>query len=60
VHLQSQEDIADMTRQLLREAAPGNRFIIGITEDLPPGRWQANYETILRVCNTEGRTPIAG
>lgn len=60
IHLDSTEAIADMTRSLLREAAPGNRFIIGITEDLPPGRWQGNFEAILEVCNTFGRTPIAG
>jgi len=60
VHLESTDSIAEMTRSLLREAAPGNRFIIGITEDLPPGRWQGNFETILGVCNRFGRTPIAG
>jgi len=60
VHLQSIQNIEDMTRHLLREAAPGNRFIIGITEDLPPGRWRENYAAILRVCNSEGRTPIRG
>ena len=58
VHLQSIEAIEDMTRQMLREAAPGNRFIIGITEDLPPGRWQENYSAILRVTKEEGRLPI--
>ena len=58
VHLQSIADIEDMTRQMLREAAPGNRFIIGITEDLPPGRWQGNYRASLEVCSSEGRTPI--
>ena len=60
VHLQNLEAIEDMTRQILREAAPGNGFLIGITEDLPAGRWQQNYQAILRVCNAEGRTPIRG
>ncbi len=59
IHLSDIATIEEVTRQMLREAAPGNRFIIGITEDLPPGRWQGNYEAILRVCNTYGRTPIS-
>lgn len=58
VHLQSIADIEDMTRQMLKEAAPGERFLIGITEDVPEERWAANYEAILRVARKEGRLPI--
>jgi hypothetical protein len=47
-----------MTRQLLREAAPGDRFLIGITEDVPADRWRGNYQAILRVLKTEGRLPL--
>lgn len=60
VHLQSIADIEDMTRLILREAAPGDRFLIGITEDVPEDRWQGNFAAILRVVNEEGRLPIAG
>ena len=60
VHLQSIADIEDMTRQILREAAPGHRFLIGITEDVPEGRWRENFGAILRIVNKHGRVPIAG
>jgi hypothetical protein len=49
VHLESLEVIAATTLQILREAGPGDRFLIGITEDVPEERWQANFETIMRV-----------
>ena len=55
IHLESLDVIADMTRRLLREAAPCDRFLVGITEDVPAHRWRENYETILRILNTEGR-----
>jgi hypothetical protein len=58
VHLQTREAIEDMTRQMLREAAPGDGFLIGITEDVPEDRWPESFEAILRVCRSEGRTPI--
>ena len=60
VHLQSITDIEDMMRKILKEAAPGERFLIGITEDVPEDRWAGNYEAILRVCRQEGRLPIRG
>ncbi len=55
IHLEPLDVIADVTRQLLREAAPCDRFLIGITEDVPAHRWRENYQTILHVLNTEGR-----
>ena len=58
VHLEPIPKIEDATRQLLREAAPGNRLIIGITEDIPADRWQQNMLAISRVINQEGRLPI--
>jgi len=59
VHVQPIPVIEEMTRRLLREAAPGDRFLVGITEDLPGDRWQGNFQAILRVLRTEGRLPIA-
>ncbi len=59
VHLKPIEDIEQTTRELLREAAPGDRFIIGITEDIPDERWQENMLAISRVINAEGRLPIS-
>ena len=59
VHLEPIPRIEEVTRQLIHEAAPGNRFIIGITEDIPADRWQQNMLAISRVIEEEGRLPIA-
>lgn len=47
VHLSSHEKIAQTTRDLIEVAKPGNRFLIGITEDIPEHRWQQNLVTIM-------------
>ncbi|MDQ1301821.1 MAG: hypothetical protein QG637_1743 [Chloroflexota bacterium] len=59
VHLEPLPAIEAMTRRLLREAAPGHRFLIGITEDVPADRWQESLSAILRVIREDGRLPIA-
>lgn len=53
VHLEPISVIEETTRQLLRQAAPGDRFLIGITEDVPGDRWQGNFAAILRVLREE-------
>ncbi len=32
---------------MIEEAAPGNGFIIGVTEDVPEDRWESNYPAIM-------------
>jgi len=58
VHLASAEVIEETTKQLLREAAPGDRFIVGITENVPDSRWRESFYTILRTLNEYGKLPI--
>ena len=59
LHLASIETIEEATRQMIREAAPGNRLIIGITEDIPHDRWQANMLAISRVIDEQaGAAPV--
>jgi len=53
LHLASIEKIEETTREIIRQAAPGNRLIIGITEDIPEDRWQANMLAIARVIDKE-------
>ena len=53
IHLSPIETIEETTRELIRQASPGNRFIIGITEDIPEDRWQANMLSISRVIDEE-------
>ena len=59
VHLQEAEAIEAETRRLLRESAPGDHFIIGITENVPENRWRESFAAILRTANEFGRLPIA-
>lgn len=46
-HLNAKEVVKDKTIELICEAAPGNGFIIGITEDVPEDCWQDNYLAIM-------------
>ena len=46
---------ATFLRTTVTRNTPWDRFLVGITEDVPAHRWRANYETILHVLNTEGR-----
>lgn len=52
-HLWSEEQLRAGTAQMIREAAPGNRFLIGITEDVPEERWRGNYRAIMEVIDEE-------
>ena len=45
--LYSEEEVYNRTIEMLRQAAPGNNFIIGITEDIPEGLWQRNCLKIM-------------
>jgi len=58
VHLESAPVIEATTRQILKEAAPGDRFIVGITENVPENRWRESFAAILHTLNTCGWLPI--
>jgi len=58
VFLRSDEEMERVTIDLLQQAAPGNGFIIGITEDMPPNRWIDGCMTINRAVQEHGRLPI--
>jgi len=57
---QPDEAVEEHTRQLLQEAAPGDRLIIGITEDIPAHRWRGSLLAISRAIDRYGRLPIHG
>lgn len=59
VHLFGVEAVVDMIRQILHEAAPGDRFIMGITEDVHDDAWPKTFPAIARVLNEEGRLPLS-
>ena len=57
-HLAEPEVIRRETIRLLEDSAPGDRFIIGITENVPDNRWRISFPIILETCNEYGRLPI--
>lgn len=58
VHLEPPAVIEQVTHQMLEEVAPGDRFIVGITETVPENRWRESFSTILRTLNEFGHLPI--
>jgi hypothetical protein len=46
LHLASQEVIYETTRRIIAENGSTRKLLIGITEDMPPDRWQQNMLTI--------------
>jgi len=51
VHLADVETIKRTTREIIDAAGGTNRLIIGITENMPPDRWQASMSAISEVIN---------
>ena len=46
------------TLRILSEAAPGDRFLIGITEDMPENAWRASLSTISQALLQHGALPL--
>ncbi len=59
VHLLAPDQIAAHTRQILRDVAPGDRFLLGITEDIPHGAWQISLPIISQILREEGNLPLS-
>lgn len=58
VHLEDVSTIEQVTKRILKESAPGDKFIIGITENVPENRWRDSFLTIMRTINKFGKLPI--
>lgn len=58
VHIRKASVIEETTKQILKESAPGDRFIVGITENVPENRWRESFYTILKTINEFGKLPI--
>lgn len=57
IHLRPQEEVRAEALQILREAAPGYRFIMGVTEDIPePAMWESLF-AIAEVVREVGPVP---
>jgi hypothetical protein len=59
VHLESSEAIREATLTVLRESVPGDRFLVGITEDIPESRWRTSLSTISHTLLEHGGLPLA-
>jgi len=59
VFLKSKEEIERYTVDLLRKAAPGNNFMLVITENYPLDRWMQGFRIIANVLEKYGRYPIS-
>ena len=55
LHLGTPERITEATRQVIRDVAPGDRFLVGITENIPDQAWQTSMTVISRVLKEEGQ-----
>jgi hypothetical protein len=55
----TKEEISLYMRNLLREIAPGDKFILGITEDIPQKTWKKTLETIASVMDEYGSYPVS-
>ena len=58
VHLASLDTVRETTLELLRQAAPGNGFVVGITENVPAHIVVDTLTTIAETLNEFGACPI--
>jgi len=59
VHLEPPEKIRACVRQILEAAAPGQRFLFGITEDIPDGVWEVSLPVISAALQKYGALPLS-
>jgi len=58
VHLWPRDEIVEYTRQMLRDVAPGDGFIVGITENIPNAVWQTSVSAISHALAEAGALPL--
>ena len=56
-HLGTEAQVASEMRRLLAAIAPGDRFAVGITENIPDDCWQRSLKAISRILREEGHVP---
>ena len=58
IHLADEDTIRATTNNILDSVAPGDRFVLGITEDIPPHCWRKSLSAILDVIEERGQLPL--
>lgn len=59
VHLAATDVIERTTRRILAESAPGDRLLVGVTENVPDEHWRRSFAAIQGTLRREGRLPLA-
>ncbi len=59
VHLEGESSVREELRRILGEAAPGDRFLVGITEDVPEQVLQGSLRAISTGLRRWGELPLA-
>jgi len=60
LHLAPSTEIEAYCQQMLRDVAPGDRLLVGVTENIPEGSWQRSLPVVSGILAREGRLPLAG
>jgi len=60
LHLEPPEKIRTHVRDILKAVAPGDRFLFGITEDIPDGVWDVSLPAISAALREYGALPLSG
>lgn len=58
VHVASAEKVRETTKEILRAVFPGDRFLLGITEDIPRESWRGSLNAILDILEGYGNLPM--
>jgi hypothetical protein len=58
VHMEGEERIRGELARILQQAAPGDRFLIGITEDVPEEHWRGSFRAINEGLDRFGWLPV--
>ena len=58
LHVASADRIRAATRDILDAVAPGDRFLLGVTEDIPLDAWRTSLSAILDVLEKDGALPL--
>lgn len=60
VHILSADQIRERTLEMLAEVVPGDRFLVGVTENIPDFAQATTLTTITETLNEFGKCPLEG
>ncbi|MCX7917383.1 MAG: hypothetical protein N2589_04575 [bacterium] len=60
VHIRSEKEIEEITKKLIDEAFPCDKFIINITENIPSEHWNKSLKIINNILIKYGEVPKGG